>query len=1102
MELGTPGPSGLLISSLKSPSSISTMVSLLPFLLVIFVPIVVSDLNSFTMSAGQVDFSNCTMEGDGKCCVLSPTSEPGAERRPRAQIVECLHREEESCHYTYVTRFTPHQQEVCDENYKKKCTIVFVTQSQRETVQKCYRPLEKQCSGEGPEECRDYPETICTTRYIKKASGKFVQDTTCERFPRLLCGAGCSAVEGEEECHTKVIDSPVNLPEEHCDLSPQTTCHQVTRLVPRLEPQHECQRVPRQLCRPIQGPPSPPTPLMTKWCLQKEEEREGKSVQLGVGSGGEKRGGGNGVDRGSGVERRPDLGKDGRKGKRRFGPEIGNGVNTGSLGKKTASIPNLKKDQPLGESERGKSSTTVGSQGGSQVTKETSGLKSQNLKRDQKKNTGLRQDQREGKVVEESKTTNFIPIQLPQAFSPQPGRTSRTKQVSMQISEKLPQKTKNSDSRKKVKESLPIQPRPSPSPATLQAREFSSPSKTTSSSLSTTSTTSTTSSSSSSLSTTSSSTSTLQREGNIGHWIPAPSFAPFLPPSLPTAQVLGLKSQKDNRGGKRLRGKDDQQANRGKARKPGGTNRLGKTAKLSKLRESENLRTTNKEKDRERKPSRHSYLPQPGDRPQSPLNVPLLPPKKLSRLQLEEFKVIMPPKGRGVATVMRPPSAIMPAAKTPTKTAGEAGLKLPAPSKASKPLPSPVTVLSPPMSVEGSLPNLPPINATFSANLPVVKIALPQSKKIAPLQSKSKKPRNQERISSLSKIAPQKSKSQEQIASTHSKNQDRMVPKSKNIALSKLNNQNTLFSSKSNEEATPEPAPHQDAEEENDVEEASAEPTPESTRRTTPEKAREPKPERSREPKALLPRGRHRGGGGYLPSSSGIRQKGKSTSGAVTVAQKSENERQAKKLRNAKDEKETTERKRTGGGRKRKGGRNRGGGKRKRPGRRKKPGNVGRPGLRADEIQKKDKIEKEDQSTKEQEELKGIKPEEEPDLKNNREEVRINVAMRKMKNKVKLQSKGRGGRFNSLGDDGAVRGDHSSLDLPEIPLSLSSSPGRKGRKYEVGLRGKDLDQDEDVEDKDEDEEDLPFYSLPRFSSLTSLSRPPPQALLGLAGLAP
>ena len=36
---------------------------------------------------------------------------------------------------------------------------------------------------------------------------KFAKDTTCERFPRLLCGAGCSAVEGEEECHTKVVDN-------------------------------------------------------------------------------------------------------------------------------------------------------------------------------------------------------------------------------------------------------------------------------------------------------------------------------------------------------------------------------------------------------------------------------------------------------------------------------------------------------------------------------------------------------------------------------------------------------------------------------------------------------------------------------------------------------------------------------------------------------------------------------------------------------------------------------------------------------------------------------------------------------------------------------
>ena len=80
------------------------------------------------------------------------------------------------------------------------------------------------------EECRDYPEVSCTTRYTekKKESGKVVQDTTCERIPRLLCGAGCSVTEGPEECHEKTVDSPVNLPEEHCDLSPQTVCRQVT----------------------------------------------------------------------------------------------------------------------------------------------------------------------------------------------------------------------------------------------------------------------------------------------------------------------------------------------------------------------------------------------------------------------------------------------------------------------------------------------------------------------------------------------------------------------------------------------------------------------------------------------------------------------------------------------------------------------------------------------------------------------------------------------------------------------------------------------------------------------------------------------------------
>merc|ERR1712192_74796 len=112
-----------------------------------------------------------------------------------------------------------------------------------------------------------------------------------------------------------------------------------------------------------------------------------------------------------------------------------------------------------------------------------------------------------------------------------------------------------------------------------------------------------------------------------------------------------------------------------------------------------------------------------------------------------------------------------------------------------------------------------------------------------------------------------------------------------------------------------------------------------------------------------------------------------------------------------------------------------------------------------------------------------------PEVNKDREEVRIHVLMR-MKNKVNLKSKSQKGKGN--GRDG-VRGDDGSLDLPEIPI-FSSGPGRKGRKYEVGLKsGKELEYEEE-------EEDLPFYSLPRFSSLASLARPPPQRRLGLAGL--
>ncbi len=55
----------------------------------------------------------------------------------------------EQCHFTYVTKFKPSQEEICDENFEKKCQISFKQQAYNETVKKCYKPVRKVRNREG-----------------------------------------------------------------------------------------------------------------------------------------------------------------------------------------------------------------------------------------------------------------------------------------------------------------------------------------------------------------------------------------------------------------------------------------------------------------------------------------------------------------------------------------------------------------------------------------------------------------------------------------------------------------------------------------------------------------------------------------------------------------------------------------------------------------------------------------------------------------------------------------------------------------------------------------------------------------------------------------
>jgi len=225
---------------------------------------------------GGVDFSGCQTDPEtGLCCVEREEEVTSIEKEP---ILECTHKNTEQCHYTYVTKFKPSQEEVCEENFEKSCQITFKQQAFNETVRKCYRPTEKVCNGQGPEECRTVYESSCTTKYVEKQPGKFVGDTGCEKLPVEICGAGCTFEEGPEECHDKTIASLVDVPEEVCDLNPQKTCRFVTKLVPRLSPEHECTIVPKETCvLKFSQPRQVPKPLLTKWCLDPTPAAPGQS---------------------------------------------------------------------------------------------------------------------------------------------------------------------------------------------------------------------------------------------------------------------------------------------------------------------------------------------------------------------------------------------------------------------------------------------------------------------------------------------------------------------------------------------------------------------------------------------------------------------------------------------------------------------------------------------------------------------------------------------------------------------------------------------------------------------------------------------------------
>ena len=233
-------------------------------------------------------FSGCVEEPDGRCCiVLESDPAEASEVQVSEPELSCVHRNVSTCHYTYVTVFRPHQEEVCADTYTKTCSITFTKVPEVEVVRKCYRPLVTVCDddagdvGDDEEVCRTVQESVCTTRYLEPSHKA---ETRCEKVARELCGARlCGTREAEEEeCHDKEVTSVRERPEEVCSLAPQRTCRHVTRLLPRLQPSHVCSVQPREVCHVTRVPRTRvQRPPVTKWCRAPESEDPGVTRDAG-----------------------------------------------------------------------------------------------------------------------------------------------------------------------------------------------------------------------------------------------------------------------------------------------------------------------------------------------------------------------------------------------------------------------------------------------------------------------------------------------------------------------------------------------------------------------------------------------------------------------------------------------------------------------------------------------------------------------------------------------------------------------------------------------------------------------------------------------------
>ena len=74
------------------------------------------------------------IERNGKTCYKKVMLQ---EYTDYTEVMTCNHKTQERCYTSYVTRFEPHQEQRCDEKFKKSCTIRFEDVTHNEDIEVC-----------------------------------------------------------------------------------------------------------------------------------------------------------------------------------------------------------------------------------------------------------------------------------------------------------------------------------------------------------------------------------------------------------------------------------------------------------------------------------------------------------------------------------------------------------------------------------------------------------------------------------------------------------------------------------------------------------------------------------------------------------------------------------------------------------------------------------------------------------------------------------------------------------------------------------------------------------------------------------------------------